>query len=144
MDAKSDLELCRKKKKLEFMQLEVQKRDIIRIKEDILLPANKPDIREILWDNVQLRGSELHVGDGKLQVEGELFVFVLYDAGDENGTKQWMEYTLPVRGEADVAGCTPDLVADVKVGRGADGAAGAVRTRTARTGSSRPARWKSS
>lgn len=118
VDAKSDLELCRKKKKLEFMQLEVQKRDIIRIKEDILLPANKPDIREILWDNVQLRGSELHVGDGKLQVEGELFVFVLYDAGDENGTKQWMEYTLPVRGEADVAGCTPGLVADVKVGLG--------------------------
>ena len=48
---------------------------------------------------MQLRGSELHVGDGKLQVEGELFVFVLYDAGDENGTKQWMEYTLPVRGK---------------------------------------------
>ncbi len=118
VEAKSDLELCQKKKKLEFMQLEVQKKDIVRIKEEILLPSNKPDIQEILWENVQLRSSEIHVMDGKLLVEGELFIFVLYDGRDENGTKQWMEHTLPVRGELDVSGCTPELVADVGVSLG--------------------------
>ena len=61
VEAKSNIELCQKKKKLEFMQLEVQQKDIIRIKEEILLSSNKPDIREILWENVQLRGYEIHV-----------------------------------------------------------------------------------
>lgn len=115
VEAKSNIELCQKKKKLEFMQLEVQQKDIIRIKEEILLSSNKPDIREILWENVQLRGYEIHVAEGKLTVEGELFVFVLYSGSDENGTKQWMEHTLPVRGQVEISGCVPELVPDVSV-----------------------------
>ena len=118
VEAKSDLELCEKKKNLEFMQLEVQKKDIIRIKDEILLPSNKPDIQEILWENVQLRGYELHSQEGKLTVEGELFVFVLYNGQDENGTKQWMEHTLPLRGEVEVAQATAEMVPDVSVSLG--------------------------
>lgn len=115
VEAKSDLELCQKKKKLEYMQLEVQQKDIIRVKDEILLPSNKPDIQEILWENVQLRGYEIHVMEGKLIVEGELFVFVLYNGQDGNGTKQWMEQTLPLRGEAEIPGCREELVPDVTV-----------------------------
>ena len=115
VEAKSEIRLCQKKKRLEFMQLEVQKKDIIRIKNEILLPSNKPDIQEILWENVQLRSCEIHVQEGKLAVEGELFVFVLYNGQDENGTKQWLEHTLPLRGEVEVSGCTDTLVPDVGV-----------------------------
>lgn len=115
VEAKSELELCQKKKKLEFMQLEVQKKDIIRIKDEILLPSNKPDIQEILWENVQLRGYEIHVLEGKLTVEGELFTFVLYNGQDESGTRQWMEQTLPLRGEVEVSGCREELIPDVTV-----------------------------
>ena len=115
VEAKSNLELCQKKKKLEYMQLEVQQKDIIRIKDDILLPSNKPDIQEILWENVQLRGHEIHVMEGRLAVEGELFVFVLYNGQDENGTKQWMEQTVPLKGEVEISGCKESLVPDVTV-----------------------------
>ena len=115
VEAKGDLELCRKKKKLEYMQLEVQQKDIIRVKDEILLPSNKPDIQEILWENVQLRGHEVHVLEGKLAVEGELFVFVLYNGQDENGTKQWLEQTIPLRGELEISGCREELVPDVAV-----------------------------
>ena len=115
VEAKSSVELCQKRRKLEYMQLEVQQKDIIRIKDEILLPSNKPDIQEILWENVQLRSCEIHVMEGKLAVEGELFVFVLYNSQDENGTKQWLEQTLPLRGEVAVAGCREELVPDVAV-----------------------------
>lgn len=115
VDAKSDLELCRKKKKLEYMQLEMQKKDIVRIKEEIILPSNKPDMEEILWENVQLRGHELRIQDGKMMVEGELFVFILYNSQDENGTKQWLEQTLPIKGTVDIAGGSDALIPDVEV-----------------------------
>lgn len=115
VEAKSDLELCQKKKKLEYMQLEVQQKDIIRVKDEILLPSNKPDVQELLWETVQLRGHEVHVMEGKLILEGELFVFVLYNGQDENGTKQWLEQTLPLRGEVAIPGCREELVPDVAV-----------------------------
>ena len=76
-EAKSSLTLCQKKKKLEYMQMEVQKKDIVRIREEFLLSSNKPDIREILWENMQLRSCEVRIKENRLQVEGELFVFVL-------------------------------------------------------------------
>ncbi|MCD8022986.1 MAG: DUF3794 domain-containing protein, partial [Lachnospiraceae bacterium] len=48
--------LCEKKEKLEFLQLEVQNKDILRLKEDVPIASNKANIREILWENIQLRG----------------------------------------------------------------------------------------
>ncbi|MDD2956997.1 MAG: DUF3794 domain-containing protein [Lachnospiraceae bacterium] len=117
-EAKSGIELCEKKKKLEYMQLEVQKKDIIRIKEEILLSSNKPDIQEILWESIQLRGYEVRLLDGKILVEGELFVFVLYSSQDENGTKQWLEHVVNFRGEIDCPDCLGELVPDVTVSLG--------------------------
>ena len=60
----------------------VQKKDIFRIKEEISLSSNKPNIGEILWDSVQLRSWDVRPGDGVLDIRGELFVFELYAADD--------------------------------------------------------------
>lgn len=117
-EAKGEITLCQKKKKLEYMQLEVQKKDIIRIREEILIPSSKPDIREILWDTVQLRSCEIYVEAGKLRAEGELFLFVLYESSGENGSRQWLEHTIPVKGELQIPGCTPQFVPDVSVALG--------------------------
>lgn len=115
VDVKSDLTVCKKQQKLEYMQLELQKKDIIRIKEEILLPSNKPDMEEILWETVQLRSNEIRMQDGKMKVEGELFVFVLYNSQDENGTKQWLEQTLPIKGEVEIPDTEAELLPDVEV-----------------------------
>ncbi|MDD2960433.1 MAG: DUF3794 domain-containing protein [Lachnospiraceae bacterium] len=115
VDVRGSIELCEKKKKLEFMQLEVQKKDIIRVKDEILLSSNKPDIQEILWENVQLRGYEVRLMEGKILAEGELFVFILYSGRDENESKQWMEHTISFRGEVDCPDCSGELLPDVSV-----------------------------
>ena len=78
-------------KKIEPLSMAVQKKDIFRIKEEISLSSNKPNIGEILWDSVQLRSWDVRPGDGVLDIRGELFVFVLYAADDENGSRQWIE-----------------------------------------------------
>ena len=84
----TELPVCQKKKKLELITLAVQKKDILRLKEEIPLPSNKPNIRELLWENVQLRSTRIQLQDGKLAVQGKLFFFVLYRAEDEGASTQ--------------------------------------------------------
>lgn len=100
-------------KELELLQLTVQKRDILRIKDEITVPSNKPNIARVLWESVQLRGTDTRVMDGQLDVKGELFVFVLYEGDDENATKQWLETALPFQGSVECAGCTPDMISQI-------------------------------
>lgn len=115
VETQSQIQTCERRKKLELMQLEVQNKDIIRLKEEVPIASNKPNIREILWENVQLRSYRLKLLDGKLEIQGKLFVFVLYRAEDEGGTIQWMEYTIPFEGEVACSGCSTELVPDIEV-----------------------------
>ena len=48
-------DISTKSKNLELLQLTVQKKDILRVKDEIAIPSNKPNIQEMLWENVQLR-----------------------------------------------------------------------------------------
>ncbi|MCD7814358.1 MAG: DUF3794 domain-containing protein [Lachnospiraceae bacterium] len=112
---KAQLPLCEKKQQLEYLQLEVQNKDILRVKEDVQLPSNKPDIREILWENVQFRGCRTRLDTDKLLVQGSLFLFVLYRAEDEKESLQWIEQTIPVEGTLSCTGAAAGLVPDIEV-----------------------------
>ena len=107
--------LCEKREKLELMQLEVQKKDIFRWKEAIPLPSNKPDVREILWEHVQLRNSRVQLKEGKFAIQGQLFFFVLYRAEDEKRSHQWLEKTVPFEGEIICSGCSAGLIPNVEI-----------------------------
>lgn len=108
-------ELSVKKKELHPLSMAVQKKDIFRVKEEIQLASNKPNIGEILWDSVQLRTSGMRLNDGALELHGELFVFVLYAADDEKGTKQWIETALPFQGELACSGCQAGMLPDIEI-----------------------------
>ena len=115
VETQTRISICEKRKKLELMQLEVQKKDILRLKEEFPVPANKPNIRELLWENIQLQGCRIRLEEGKLAVEGKLFLFVLYRGEEEGSQCQWMEQTLPIKGELDCAGCKKEMVPDIEV-----------------------------
>lgn len=115
VETQTPIRTCEKRKKLELMQLQVQNKDILRLKEEVPLPPNKPNIREVLWENVQLRGCRTKLLDGEIEVQGKLFLFVLYRAEDENQSAQWMEYSVPFEGKVSCPGCSPGLVPDIDV-----------------------------
>ncbi len=98
---------------LSSMALFLSKKDTFRFKEEILLPSNKPNIRQILWKSVQLRGVEMRLVDQQLNIKGEALVFVLYEGEDEDEHLQWMETALPFTGVIDCSGCTEDMISDV-------------------------------
>lgn len=99
-----------KKDRIECLQMVVAQKDTYRIKEEIVLPSNKPNIRELIWKNIQLRGLEVRLGEGQLLVKGEVLTFVLYRPEDEDSPLQWLETAVPFHGEIECVGCTEDMV----------------------------------
>lgn len=108
-------ELSVQTKELNPLSMAVQKKDILRIKDEVTLASNKPNIGELLWDSIQLRGTDVRILDGQLDIRGELFVFILYAGDDENSTKQWVETTIPFQKSIDCSGCAPSMISDVEI-----------------------------
>ena len=104
-----------KKKNVKVMGLSIHKKDTLRLKEEIPLASNKPNIHQILWDTLEVRGMDLRPDEDKIAVKGELFVFVLYEGDDEGNPLQWMEHSIPFRSEVDCVGCTGDMIPNIEV-----------------------------
>ena len=62
------------------------------------LPSNKPNIRQLLWQQHQLLGREIRVNQGNVQVQGEIQIFLLY-LGMEEDRLQWLELRVPYQYE---------------------------------------------
>ncbi len=101
--------------RLIFTPVALKTKDTCRIKDELELSGNKPDIAEILWDQAQLRSMELRPMEGKLGLRGELFLFVLYRGADENSSVQWTEHTVPVSCAIDCPGCQEDMVPYIRL-----------------------------
>ena len=61
-----------------YSQVVLAKRDVLKVREELEIPQNKPNIQEILWQCVALRNMETKAGDEKLLVRGEIEIFILY------------------------------------------------------------------
>lgn len=108
-------EISTRTKQLQPLSLAVQKKDTLRIKDEINLASNKPNIGEILWESIQLRGTDVRVMDGQIEIRGELFIFILYAGDDENATKQWIETAMPFQGTIECSDCTAEMVPEVEI-----------------------------
>lgn len=113
VEVKEQPDLSEKKKNIRVLCLGVHKKDTLRKKEEILLASNKPNIHEILWSDMEVRGIDLRAEEGKVMVKGELFVFVLYAGDDENNPLQWLEQAIPFSGEVVCDGCTMDMIPSI-------------------------------
>lgn len=102
-------------KELELLQMVAQKKDLLRIKDEIALSSNKPNVVKILWENIQLRAADCRVLDGQLDVKGELFVFVLYEGDDSGRSRQWLETSLPFQGSIECRECTAEMISQVNI-----------------------------
>lgn len=93
----------------------VHKKDTLRIKKEMAVASNKPDIHEILWKDIEIRGLDIRSGEGKMDVRGELFLFVLYAGADAETPLQWLEQAIPFSGEVECADCVSDMIPNIEV-----------------------------
>ena len=108
-------EISQKKEEISVMGICIHKKDTMRVKEEISLASNKPNIHELLWDTVEIRGVDIRTKSDRIAVKGELFLFVLYRGEDDNYSLQWLEHSIPFSEEIECAGCAEDMVPDVDV-----------------------------
>lgn len=112
--AVSDDEISVRKKRIRLLSLAVHKKDTLRIREEITLAANKPNISELIWSTVEVRGLELISGDNQVKARGELAVFALYVGDDESSQLQWLEVAIPFNGEVECSGCSEEMIPQIE------------------------------
>lgn len=97
-------------KDYEYAQMDVNMRDNLRIKESLSLPNGKPDVSELVWDDVDVRNVSTRMTEDGLSVNGELSVFIMYISNDDGRSVQWYETSVPFTGIIDVNGADPDSI----------------------------------
>lgn len=109
-----DNEVEYRKMPLQPVQIAISKNDIYRVKEEVALPFGYPNIFQILWNNVSLGDMEFRVMDGKLVLQGEVHLFVLYEGEGEEHPIRSFETTIPFSGNLDCYGCKDGMIPDIR------------------------------
>lgn len=102
-----------RKKPLRIAQMTVKKRDIFRIKEELELPQNFPNVFQILWQGIEPVGVEFKPLEGRIAIQGELQVFFLYEAEGEEQAVRPYTANLPFSGSVECGGCGEGMVEDI-------------------------------
>lgn len=86
-----------------------ERKDSYRIRDEVSLPANKPNVSNILWKDLQLRNMDIRMQEGRLAMKGEVLMLVVYQGEEDAGAIQWMEQAVPFQGTLDVTGLTQEM-----------------------------------
>ncbi len=86
-----------------------------KIREEVRIPSNKPNINQNLWQQTQLMGMEIHVGNGSVGIQGELQVFLIYQGMEEN-RMQWLEQRVPYQSSLNIPEAQMDMIPYVVIG----------------------------
>lgn len=101
-------------KKLNILQLCMHKKDHCRIKDEIVLASTKPNIHQMLWNQIQPVNVEMKCLQGQLSVHGELKILILYTAEEENYPVQVVEELLPFHSTVECSGCREDMISQIQ------------------------------
>ena len=103
-----------KKKNMKLLSLSVHKKDTLRLKEEITLASNKPNIADLLWYTMEIRGLDLRPEEDIVKAKGELAVFAMYTGDDEDNAVQWIEHSIPFSGQVECNGCTSEMIPNIE------------------------------
>ncbi len=104
-----------RKQKVTAAAIAVRRKDTYRMKEELTLSGGKPNMGQILWREMKLRDVQVKPLDGKIHISGDLNLFAIYQAEDENMPVQWLEETIPFSGELELSEAGEDMIPMVNV-----------------------------
>ena len=99
---------------LELAQIAIAKNDIFRLKEEVALPSNYPNIFQILWNNISLGDVEFKVMEEKITISGDIHVFILYEGEGEDHPCRSFETVVPFSGVLECHGCREGMLPDIR------------------------------
>ena len=102
-----------RKAKIQTAVIGIRKNDIFRIREEITLPQNYPNIFHILWDDVTFQGVEFKSMEENILVQGDVHVFVLFEGEGENTPIRFYETSIPFSQTLECHGCREDMIGQI-------------------------------
>ncbi len=103
-----------RRRTLDLAQIAICKNDIFRLKEEVTLPSNYPNIFQILWNTLSLGDVEFKVMEEKLTISGDVHLFILYEGEGEDHPCRSFETTLPFSGVLECHGCREGMLPDIR------------------------------
>lgn len=100
-------------KKLTATETVISKRDVYKIKEEIEIPQNKPNIKCIMWSSVSLRNIETKPLDNRLSIRGEVEIFVVYKGQEEHLPVQYLFSVRSISKEMECQGAKEGMISQV-------------------------------
>ena len=115
VDIKDGEDIYMLPKALDVSQIHSQKKDIVRIRREINVPATKPNIMEIIWDQVMIGSLDIKVLDGRVNVRGDFDVFIMYASQEGKNPLQYFNHPLDFDESVDCAGAAEEMIGNVEV-----------------------------
>ena len=100
-------------KKLVSTDTVISKRDVCKLKEEVDIPQNKPNIKNIMWSSVELRNIETKPLDNRLSIRGEIEIFVVYKGQEEHLPIQYLFSVRTISKELECQGASEDMICEV-------------------------------
>lgn len=93
----------------------IRQKDQLRVREETAIPANRPNMMEIIWHQENMENMEIKLQDGGILIWGQLSLFLLYrDETMENPVND-VELNVPVEGRIELPEVMQEMIPDVKV-----------------------------
>lgn len=102
-----------KKEQLAQSVLAVERKDILRIKEELELPSNMPPVQEVLWKSLELGKWEIRPLEDSIGVQGEVHLFLLYEGEGEGKPIKHFATAIPFSGNLECPGSRSGMLAEI-------------------------------
>lgn len=80
---------------ISMMSLQLQEKKTMQVEEQVEIPANKPNIYQVIWKSMAITQTQIKPADGYLLVSGTLSVFLIYTAEEEGMPLQYFTLEVP-------------------------------------------------
>ena len=108
-DEQVEYRLCNQ----QLLNIGVMKKDICRIRDEVKLPANLPEMSELLWKDISLSNVEFRPADDKLNIKGEVNLCVIYRTESGDSDYEFFESSLPFTHSIECNGSKENLIPDI-------------------------------
>lgn len=113
VEVESDFAMEYRKKPLKVLETTVCKKDIFRFRHEETLPAQMPNILEVLYGSIMPINLECIPEEGKLLIHGNLRLFFLYTPDGDEESHRFYETTVPIQGEVMCSGLSAQMIPSV-------------------------------
>ncbi len=106
--AQTPIEVC--KEEMRVTGIGICKNDIYRIKEEIELSSNMPNVEELVWESIRPENVVFKPMEGKIGVSGELRVFFMYFGENDDMPVRYYGAAIPFHGEIECQGAESSMI----------------------------------